>query len=408
MALNKRNIFKKLPRFLRRLLCMLGMAPNPPSIPGVFTAYGEKSYFCHTITPWYTDTIRNNPDTSDCLVFEVGWYKMQNGVKHEFVRFDIYSPDKVHKAIIIAERTGGSTGPDEDPDDATGADTTRDATTPPISSPDVAEDSPVGSADDSSSHVEEAPTKSPKTKKKEKGKVMRTGENISMSTSSPMAACDRASHATSDSSAGGVLENKYRKADCIRTLTFRGVAPTANEIATLLYVTSKHEPKYRIHETQCYWFAATVFEALECIFFEAKANGTKHSGGKGKWHGIPVPTKESVDEVCDEYLVLRRALDREIELKRRAEQRQEEDKRRDREERRAAEERARAAEEVAQWEREEKEREREEKEREREEKERARAAEEREREQRRAAEEKIAQLLRQLEASGAGASTSQV
>ncbi|KIK15384.1 hypothetical protein PISMIDRAFT_679574 [Pisolithus microcarpus 441] len=116
MALNKRNIFKKLPRFLRRLLCMLGMAPNPPSIPGVFTAYGEKSYFCHTITPWYTDTIRNNPDTSDCLVFEVGWYKMQNGVKHEFVRFDIYSPDKVHKAIIIAERTGGSTGPDEDPD----------------------------------------------------------------------------------------------------------------------------------------------------------------------------------------------------------------------------------------------------------------------------------------------------
>ncbi|KAI5992496.1 hypothetical protein EDD15DRAFT_2271037 [Pisolithus albus] len=216
---------------------------------------------------------------------------------------------------------------------------------------------------------------------------MRTGENISMASSSPMAASDRASYATADSSAGGVLENKYRKADCIRTLKFHGVAPTANEIATLLYVTSKHEPKYLISNTQCYWFAATVFEALERIFFEAKANGTKHSRGKGKWHGIPVPTKESVDEVCNEYLVLRRALDREIEQKRRAEQQQEEERQRDREGRRAAEERARTAEEVAQREREEK---------------------EREREQRLAAEEKIAQLQRRLEASGAGASTPQV
>ncbi|KAI6016266.1 hypothetical protein BKA83DRAFT_4335672 [Pisolithus microcarpus] len=306
--------------------------------------------------------------------------------------------------------------------DSTGADTTPDATMPPLSSPDVAEDSPVGSADDSSPHVEEAPTKSPKTKRKKNRKAMRSGQILSMSSSSQMAAHDNARFATSDCAAGGELERKYKKADCICTLTFPGVAPTANEIATLLYVTSKHEQKYRIDNTQCYWFAATVFEALKCIFVDAEENVTKHSGSKGKWHGISVPIKESVVEVRNEYYVLRNALAQEIEQKRRAELQQEEERQREREERQAAEERARTAEEVAQWEREEKEREREEKEREREEKEREREEKEREREekerereekerereQRQAAEEKIAQLLRQLEASGAGASTSQV
>ncbi|KIK25349.1 hypothetical protein PISMIDRAFT_349808 [Pisolithus microcarpus 441] len=203
--------------------------------------------------------------------------------------------------------------------DSTGADTMPGATMPPLSSPDVAEDSPVGSADDSSPHVEEAPTKSPKTKRKKNQKAMRSGQILSMSSSSQMAAHDNARFATSDCAAGGELERKYKKADCVCTLTFPGVAPTANEIATLLYVTSKHEQKYRIDNTQCYWFAATVFEALKCIFVDAEENVTKHSGSKGKWHGISVPIKESVVEVRNEYYVLRNALAQEIEQKRRAE-----------------------------------------------------------------------------------------
>ncbi|KAI6005432.1 hypothetical protein EDC04DRAFT_2783861 [Pisolithus marmoratus] len=186
--------------------------------------------------------------------------------------------------------------------------------------------------------------------------------------------------------------------------------PSANELATLLDVTSKHEPAYTLINTQCYWFVATVFAALKSLFVGAEQDITTHQGGT--WNGLPIRTKESLDEVCAKYRAARAALLEEIELKRRVEHQQEDERWREREQCQAAEEAAKreckkrqAAEDAAKAAEDEKQRERKkrqiaedaakvaEDEKERERKKRQ-VAEERAR----AAEEANAKLLRDLEA----------
>ncbi|KAI6137804.1 hypothetical protein EDD17DRAFT_418874 [Pisolithus thermaeus] len=356
MVLNKRIMFKKLPRFLQRLLRMLGMAPEPPKFDGLFTAYGQRAFLTSSIELWYRKCIRDNPFTLDCLVIKISWYKKQNGVEHEFLRFDILSPDRVHTSIVIAERGGGVRNQNRDPSDATrptdtiapldtaGAVTPPDAVTPSFSPQDVAGDSTA----------------------------RRSAHISSMSSSFQRGAHDLISYATLDSSASAELERKCKKAARICTLTFpEGVGPSANQLATLLYVTSKHEPKYTITNTQCYWFVDTVFEALKSLFAGAQQDIPNHRGGT--WNRVRIPTKGSVDE------------------KHRAEQQQEEERQREREQRQAAEE-------VAKREREKRQAA----------EERAREMEEEREKERQAAEEEIAQLRRELEASRAGATAQQV
>ncbi|KAI5987270.1 hypothetical protein F5J12DRAFT_867541, partial [Pisolithus orientalis] len=123
------------------------------------------------------------------------------------------------------------------------------------------------------------------------------------------------------------------------TLSFTGARPTANELATLLYVTSAQEPKYN-HDTQCYWFAATVFDALNILYDGAKQDPTPHQGDG--------------EEVCAKYRGARAALAEEIEQgshekegQREREQREatEQERQKEREQRQEAEERARATQE---------------------------------------------------------------
>ncbi|KAI6101905.1 hypothetical protein F5141DRAFT_273393 [Pisolithus sp. B1] len=383
MTLNKKTMFKKLPRLLRRLLRMLGMAPEPPKIDGLFTENDVPAFFSSSIEPWYKKCIRDNPATSDCLVVEVVWYKKLNGVEHEFLRFDISSPDKVHTSIVIAERGGGVRNQNRDPSGATqptetiapiettGAVTPPDATVPPTSSQDATGDSTASSADESSPRVDEAT----KTNGRPKPKTRRSAHIASMSTSFQRGAHDLVSYATLDSRASSELER---------------AGPSASQLATLLYVTSKHEPSYTLTNTQCYWFVETVFGALKSLFAGAAQDNPKRRGGT--WNRVPIPTKGgSVDVVCAKYRAARAALAEEAEQQRRAEQQQEEERQREREERQAAEEAAKREREQRQAA-----------------EERARAAEEaakREREQRLTAEEEIARLRRELEASRPGAST---
>ncbi|KAI6137685.1 hypothetical protein EDD17DRAFT_1517134 [Pisolithus thermaeus] len=309
------------------------MAPEPPKFDGLFTVYGQRAFLTSSIEPWYRKCIRDNPFTSDCPVTKISWYKKQNGVEHEFLRFDILSPNGVHTSIVIAERDATQPTNTVAPLDTTGAVTPLDVIMPSFSSQEVAGDSTISSANESSPHVNEVT----KTDGRADQLARRSAHITSMSSCSQRGAHDLVSYATLDSSASAELERKCKKAACICTLTFpEGVGPSANEVATLLYVTSKHEPTYTITSTQCYWFVDTVFEALKSLFAGAQQDIVNHRGGT--WNRVRIHTKGSVDEVCSKYSAARTALAEEAEQKRRAEQQQEEERQREREQRQAAEE----------------------------------------------------------------------
>ncbi|KAI6094171.1 hypothetical protein EDD16DRAFT_1687431 [Pisolithus croceorrhizus] len=289
MDLHKRTMLRKLRRFFRRILCALGMVPVHPKIGGLFTAYG-------TLSPFH--------------------FSEKNGVKHEFLRFEISSPDKCHTCILIAERNGAGGNAHRDPCDSTRT-TDNNASTDTVSGS-VAPLSP------------DCPS--------------------SFSSSSRWAADDLIRCATLGCTAGDRLEEKCKRATRICTLTFSEKArPSANELGTLLYLTSKLEPTYTVTSTQC----------LLTLFVDAKPNVAKHPGGT--CYGVSVPTKESVGEVCDKYREARDALALEVANRRGLEREQaeerrrepaEEERQREHEQLQAAEARARAAEEERQTERE--------------------------------------------------------
>ncbi|KAI5989821.1 hypothetical protein F5J12DRAFT_502347 [Pisolithus orientalis] len=412
MPLYNRIILRKLRRLLHRVLRLLKMVSEAPKIEGLFD---EESYGLVNVRGWYS-VIRNNPLTSDCQVIRVGWYKMRKGVEHEFLRFDISSPDNQHTSIIIAERSGGVRNPNYDPpqtaDTHLPADTVVDATASPPTPPETSARSPdVGDSTASSADESGPPLDKVTKRNRKKMKKLHTAQiAASLSSSSERDACDRVYFATRISAAGARVEEMCDKPQRLCTLRFTGAKPTANELATLLYVTSTQEPKYAIARTQCYWFAATVFDALKMLYKGAMQDNRTHRGGT--ICGVPVAIKASGEEVCAKYREARAALAEEIEQERRLKQEQEEERQREREQREAAEERARAAEEERQREREQRQAAEEERQREREqrqaaeeerqrEREQRQAAEEerqREREQRQAAEEANAKLLQELEA----------
>ncbi|KAI6156605.1 hypothetical protein BKA82DRAFT_4047887 [Pisolithus tinctorius] len=301
------------------------MVSAAPEIDGLFY---EDSYGFANALGWYS-LIRNNPLTSDCQVIKVGWYKMRKGVEHEFLRFDISSPDNQHTSIVIAERSGGG-----------------------VRSPDSG----------SSARIPQFAA--------------------SFSSSSKRYACDRVYFATRISAAGDRVEEMCDRPRLVCTLSFTGAKPTANELATLLYVTSAQEPKHNLHDTQCHWFAATVFDALNILYEGAEQDPTPHQAGT--ICGVPVDFKASGEEVCAKYRDARAALAEKIEQQRRLKQGQEEQRQREREQRQAAEEAAKRAEEQREAAEQERQKEREQRE----------AAEERAR----AVEEANAKLLQELEA----------
>ncbi|KIK28173.1 hypothetical protein PISMIDRAFT_7688 [Pisolithus microcarpus 441] len=387
------------------------MAPEPPKIPGLFTGYGRgQPVEMNDISLWNDTYIRKKLITRECLVTNIRWYKGRKNVQHEFLRFDISSPDKVHTAILTAERgagdsskgkdrlpgiaehTGTTTPPVNPTDSVIGPSIPPVTTTPPLASPDVTSDSTGSSADETSPNI--ARGKSTATKKKPKAERSSTNASSSSNFISRRSARDAIFHATLDSTASAELERKCEVFECITTLTFpENAGPSADKIATLLVVTSAVEPMYQLMHTQCYWFVATVFEASKCLFPGAEQDITKHNGGR--CYRIRIPQKSSVDAVCRDYDKAQTALDAEIEEDRRVEREDEEARRRDIEQRQAAEEAAKrereqrqAAEERVRIVEEERQRERQ-------------AAEERAR----VAEEEIAKLRRELEASRAGAST---
>ncbi|KAI5984214.1 hypothetical protein EDD15DRAFT_1739770 [Pisolithus albus] len=388
MVLDARNTYKKLPKVLRRLLWLSRMAPEPPKIPGLFTNYEKGRPILMTpIEMWNETLIRKNLITRECLVTKVQWYKGRRSTQRDS------NKDK-NRFSDTTEPTDTTTPPANPTDSVIGPGVPSVTITPPFTSPDVASDSTASSADETSPNI--AGGKSTATDRKKKLKAEGSSENASSSSSfiSRGLADDEIAHATLDSLAGALIEQKCKDSDSISTLTFpEDAGPSANKIATLLVVTSALEPMYWHMNMQRYWFVATVFEASKLLFPGAKQDITNHNGGSCYW--IRIPQKSSVDVVCGEYKTAQTVLDAEIEEERRVEQEREEARRREiaelraaaereREQRRAADEQYRVADEqyrVAD--------------------EQCQAAEEatrREREQRQAAEEENAKLWRELEA----------
>ncbi|KAI6100052.1 hypothetical protein EDD16DRAFT_481323 [Pisolithus croceorrhizus] len=322
MALHEKTMFGTLRRIFPRLLYMFGLAPEHPKINGLFTAYERSNFYYLSVEPWYLNCIRNNPDTWHCSVVEAAWYKKQNGGEHEFLRFDISSPDKRHTCIVIAERNGGGGNANRDRCDSTGT-TDTGAPIDTVSGPVT----PLGATGDSTS-------------------------KLSLTSSSSLWVADGLiSYATLDSRASAQLEHILKKATRVCSLTFSEKArPSANELATLLYLASKLQPTYTVTSTQCYWFVDTVFTALKSLFEDAEQDIVIHRGGT--WNGVPIYAKESVKEVCGKYREARAALALEVEERCRLERIRIQQRQWEREQLQAAQVRAQAAEEIAQRERE--------------------------------------------------------
>ncbi|KAI6096451.1 hypothetical protein F5141DRAFT_583376 [Pisolithus sp. B1] len=264
----------------------------------------------------------------------------KNGVRREFLRLDFSSPDKLHTSIVVAERgasdiKNGNPSNVIQPSTDIEAVTPLGAPTPLLVSQDIA-GSTAGTTDESSPPVDETTETNRKS--------ILSSHMSSMSPSFERSARDVIGYATLESSAGTELERMCTKATPIRTLTFPpdSVVPSANELATLVYITSAHEPTYNVTNTQCYWFVETIFEALKSLFAEAEEIIVNTQGGT--WNGVPIRRKPSADGVCTKYRAARAALAEEAERKHTAQRQQEEETRR---ERQAAEERALEAEERA-------------------------------------------------------------
>ncbi|KAI6137802.1 hypothetical protein EDD17DRAFT_1517071 [Pisolithus thermaeus] len=300
------------------------MAPKPPKFDGLFTVYGQRTFLTSSIELWYRKCIRDNPFTLDCLVIKTSWYKKQNGVEHKFLQFDILSPDRVHTSIVIAERGGG--GVHNQNRDSSGHTHIQTINLPADSPVDATQPTDTIAPLDTTAGAVTLPDA-----------IMPSFSSQDVMGDSIRGAHDLVSYATLDSSASAGLERKCKKAAQICMLTFpEGVGPSANKLATLLYVTSKHEPTYTITSTQCYWFVDTVFEALKSLFLGAQQDIANHRGGM--WNRVRIRMKESVDEVCGKYRAARTALAEEAEQKHRAEQQQEEERQWEREQRQVAEE----------------------------------------------------------------------
>ncbi|KAI6040095.1 hypothetical protein EDC04DRAFT_2894477 [Pisolithus marmoratus] len=306
------------------------MAHEYPMIKGLFTGYQQLAFLSSSIEAWY-DGICCNHITCHCIIIKVIWYKKQNGVEHEFLWFNIFSPDKKHIAIVIAKRASSIHNTNRDPSDATQpANTTIapiDAMTGPTTLPftllDVTGDSATSSDDEHSPRV----GKATKTNQQMKQKAKPSAQISSISSSSPQGAHNLISYATLGSAASAELEQMCNKATRICGLKFsENDRPSANELATLLDVTSstsQHTP------------------SPTCNVTGAEQDTTTHQGGR--WNGLPIHMKESLDKVCAKYHAAQAALLKEIELKCRVEHQQEDKRWQEHEQ-------CQAAEEAAKWE----------------------------------------------------------
>jgi hypothetical protein len=85
---------------------------------------------------------------------------------------------------------------------------------------------------------------------------------------SPISAYDAVVTIPNESSITPFLKHRYHSYHQLLTLDFSAASlhPSATEISILLSVISRHAPKYDLYQTQCFWYASTIWEATTRLF----------------------------------------------------------------------------------------------------------------------------------------------
>ncbi|KAF9234651.1 hypothetical protein BU15DRAFT_78800 [Melanogaster broomeanus] len=224
---------------------------SPPTVEGLFVSIHP---FQQPVGSWPA-TLNANADARRCLVEEVVHYKHTRGKEHEFLRFRVSDATGSWKAFVFAERT-------------------------------------VNKSDESLS---------------DRAAVLSNSSHSSTSSStyssSVLPANDSIHTATAGSAALRHLDVQFfrnePRAERTLTLDTDSTRPLVVELASLLKVTSCHAESYSLFKNQCYWFAATVYEALQQLF--PRHRETIHSNKNGTYRRIEIPVANSAEDVCAAY-----------------------------------------------------------------------------------------------------------
>jgi len=97
------------------------------------------------------------------------------------------------------------------------------------------------------------------------------------------------------------LKHRYGSYNQLLTLEFPATSapPSATEISVLLSAIAQHAPNYHLYQTQCFWFASTIWEAVKQLFPDC--HETTQNDGRSRYLGLKVGVTDSVNDVCKEY-----------------------------------------------------------------------------------------------------------
>lgn len=225
---------------------LIVMTPPVPRIPQLFISPVVPVFGWFEVHRW-ARAMQSCDDAAQCFVKRVVHCKCKEDHRHEFLRFEISSPEGFHTAIVFADRRV---------DVSQGVNQTETALSPSLSPP-------------------------------------ASEKNL----------LDVAWIATKGCRSETALNDYFRNYIELRSLTFphHDSRPSAQYLSALLQTTSMHEKYHELDEHQCHWFAHTVFESLRILhpssLLSSGGNHMKHS----QYCENDFPKAESADAVCKKF-----------------------------------------------------------------------------------------------------------
>jgi len=84
----------------------------------------------------------------------------------------------------------------------------------------------------------------------------------------------------------------------LRTLKFQDTLPVTS-LAVLLTIVCLEKPDYRPDESQCYWYANTIYAAASLLFHGSETVDAVHGKSRGTYMHIPISQSDSVATVAE-------------------------------------------------------------------------------------------------------------
>ncbi|KAF8121010.1 hypothetical protein EV363DRAFT_1569964 [Boletus edulis] len=248
---NKTTSWPIIPKFLSKALFVLMDRPHPPPAPyvkGVFPLTRTSFQTYNSPHEWLEALVDSDvAQVNRCLVEEVTHYKCTSGKEHEFLFLQVDLTGSSTKASILVDR---------------------------------------------SVQIQDTVAKS------------MLSSNTTFSSTPECPAVDSMTCAyTQSAGLKDLLSYRGIKGGykVIQKLTYD---PTVTrllvlEFASLVQVTSSHAPSYSLYQNQCFWFAATIMEALVELFPNVTRSPEPRKGGT--YLSLNIPMANSVLQVFQEY-----------------------------------------------------------------------------------------------------------